>query len=715
MSDTLHSAFRRLTASLGPQGSHEPHAYQLAIAEALLSGKRVVTRVPVTGGKSLAAWFPWLLSRQQSYDFPRQLVHILPGGSFVGNLQQRLQAFSRGVGDLHIAVQTTGDAFDPFFLADATITSADHLLSIALHRASGLHPVLSNIDAGMMHSACLFFDEFPALASRDMLVLWLGLLRQYYPVTPCLFGSGALPRPVMARIAEALDAVFVDAGTMAPGGRRRWTRGNPMSAEAIIRQHHGRTIVVCNTVRGAQTLYRALQRALAQVRQPIRLLLLHQYQFYRDRLPVEEEVGRFFGHGEGGNAILVTTSGVEIGPSCTADLLITDPAPPDALLRRAGRCARFPGEEGQVIVAPVTEQIPGECYPSPPPDLLVGLLADGTRKSPADELAAFDAIWEAAPADHQPEILRRLPTDAEIDLAPREVMGGREQFPRRLFSRVGACLHRMPETVRDPFELERFSLATSSLERGWRQWQASGCQGEWFALIPHWPAFGQQVPNWSPIERPEEFRADARLIVLNAEAVSYDPVIGLELAPGTSYQSERLALQHTDWSPFDQHTQHFAEHAQRTRDAFVQLSADFRYALRHAGMRWRIPLVELERWMQLCMLWHDAGKLTADWQLAAFRWQEEVARRPFHNQVVGRVDYQYGRDGKFPCPEHAVATGRALSRAFSVLLGAASPLYQGTDRRLDPSSRGHPLLRRRFDAPSGRLEYPDRVSRPGIS
>jgi CRISPR/Cas system-associated endonuclease/helicase Cas3 len=115
-------------------------------------------------------------------------------------------------------------------------------------------------------------------------------------------------------------------------------------------------------------LYRALQQAMGHDGRKVELLLLHQYQFHRDRQPIETRVGEIFGPGSHANALLVATSGIKVGMDISADTLITDPAAPGKLLQRAGRCARFAGEQGRVIVAQVSQLPSSDTYPSPPPE-----------------------------------------------------------------------------------------------------------------------------------------------------------------------------------------------------------------------------------------------------------------------------------------------------------------------------------------------------------
>jgi CRISPR-associated endonuclease/helicase Cas3 len=458
-----------------------------------------------------------------------------------------------------------------------------------------------------------------------------------------------------------------------------------------MRKHHRRTIVVCNSIRGAQTLYRLLQQQMAHLPYAPELLLLHQYLFARDRQRIERRAAELFGRGADANALLITTSGIEVGADISADTLITEPAPPDQLLRRAGRCARFDGEVGRLLVAAMSDNLPEAPYAAPDWREMVNLLADGQEHNADDELAVYDQVWTGAPRESLPEIVSHFPDDETIDALPTPVMARSAAFPAHLFTHIGAALHRIPESVRDPFELERLPVALSSLERGLRRWQASGCTGEWFALTPQWAIATQRTPSWAFVESPRDFHVAARLVILNADAVSYSPDIGLEFAPGHAYQSEQISQQKTTGYPFDQHIERFEEHALRALNIIEQDSYWFHYVMRRLGGYWRIPQTELDSWLRLAVLWHDAGKLTADWQRAANRWQAEGVRRPVFGGVFARVDYQAQRDGAFPCPAHAQVSGLALTRVFARLLNSHTALYQGTIAALCHHHGGQPL------------------------
>ena len=125
--------------------------------------------------------------------------------------------------------------------------------------------------------------------------------------------------------------------------------------------------------------------------------------------PSRSACSDIFGPGGQGNALLVTTSGIKVGADLSADTLITEPAPPDTLLRRAGRCARFPGEEGRVIVAQVTD-IHARTSPTRrhPGRACCSAWRMDRRTDAAEELAALDALWEEATPEQMPARAARV-------------------------------------------------------------------------------------------------------------------------------------------------------------------------------------------------------------------------------------------------------------------------------------------------------------------
>jgi len=99
--------------------------------------------------------------------------------------------------------------------------------------------------------------------------------------------------------------------------------------------------VVCNTVKRAQAVLRAIETALAGRLAPADLVLFHARFVQRERSRIEKHVLARFGKGRPpGPAILVGTQVVEQSLDLDVDVMLSDLAPIDLLLQRAGRLHR---------------------------------------------------------------------------------------------------------------------------------------------------------------------------------------------------------------------------------------------------------------------------------------------------------------------------------------------------------------------------------------
>ena len=131
----------------------------------------------------------------------------------------------------------------------------------------------------------------------------------------------------------------------------------PLSADAVLRHHAFRSIVLLNTVGRAQAMWMALQGALKQRgRDDVSLILLHSRFFRQDRRAKEQDVASRFRRGAVGSSILVATQVIEAGLDISSECLHTELCPMNALVQRAGRCARYEGESGVVHVYPLPSE-----------------------------------------------------------------------------------------------------------------------------------------------------------------------------------------------------------------------------------------------------------------------------------------------------------------------------------------------------------------------
>ena len=133
----------------------------------------------------------------------------------------------------------------------------------------------------------------------------------------------------------------------------------------------GCAAVVCNTVRRAQAMYRALEARFAQLPRSERpsLHLFHAQFRHAKRQALEEFVLGAFGLGDDGKrnpnrphrAVLVATQVIEQSLDLDFDLMVSDLAPVDLLLQRAGRAHRH--EENEPRPEPLTEPTLWICRP----------------------------------------------------------------------------------------------------------------------------------------------------------------------------------------------------------------------------------------------------------------------------------------------------------------------------------------------------------------
>ncbi len=102
----------------------------------------------------------------------------------------------------------------------------------------------------------------------------------------------------------------------------------------------GCAVVICNTVRRAQEVFLAIEQAGFLHSNEVQLL--HSRFPYAWRQEIEQRVLHLFGkHGERpARSVLVATQIVEQSLDLDFDLMVTDPAPIDLILQRAGRLHR---------------------------------------------------------------------------------------------------------------------------------------------------------------------------------------------------------------------------------------------------------------------------------------------------------------------------------------------------------------------------------------
>ena len=188
-----------------------------------------------------------------------------------------------------------------------------------------------------MSQGLFIFDEIHAYDPHTtaLILTMIKKLREDYDAKFCIM-TATMPKFLKQMINDAIgEATPVE---MAAEERDKFTRhrvrllnGNIQDAIPQIedRLNQGqRVMVVCNTVKQAQNVFKELQEVVEEDKAK----LLHSRFILRDRERIEKELD---------NAdLLVGTQAVEVSLDIDFDCLFTEPAPIDALIQRFGRINR---------------------------------------------------------------------------------------------------------------------------------------------------------------------------------------------------------------------------------------------------------------------------------------------------------------------------------------------------------------------------------------
>lgn len=137
-----------------------------------------------------------------------------------------------------------------------------------------------------------------------------------------------------------------------------------LSDELLNKIKANKTLIVVNQVKRAQKIYEEIKSKLGLTNDQI--VLLHSRFTKADRECHEKKALSLIPHKEEGKIVIpdeigvvVSTQVLEAGIDFSAELLLTELAPADSLIQRAGRCARYEGEKGEMIIFPVEEENKG--------------------------------------------------------------------------------------------------------------------------------------------------------------------------------------------------------------------------------------------------------------------------------------------------------------------------------------------------------------------
>lgn len=341
-----------------------PYEYQLNVCEKLLSGTNVILSVPTGAGKTWASVIPFLFAQcNTEIHFPKKMIYSLPLRTLVNSI---FEDVSNVVEDS--SIQTGEYSEDKYFEKDIIFSTIDQTLSNFMCFPLPLSDSQANINAGALIGSYLVFDEFHLLDEKLSMATTIGMLKMLGNLTRCCIMTATLSNGFMQLLKAQLtnyEIITLDdfpadklkIGSLKPEIDKKTieVRFDKLSVTNIIEKHKSKTIVICNQVESAQEIYNQLVEKITTYEnvniRNVKILCLHSRFFDIDRKDKEKELKKLFGKDANNESvILVSTQVIEAGMDLSCDVMHTEISPINSFLQRAGRCARFNNQTGQIFI-----------------------------------------------------------------------------------------------------------------------------------------------------------------------------------------------------------------------------------------------------------------------------------------------------------------------------------------------------------------------------
>ncbi|MEW6308727.1 MAG: CRISPR-associated helicase Cas3' [Bacillota bacterium] len=610
---------------------HLPHPYQVGVANSLFAGRNLVVRAPTGCGKTLSVLGPFLFPAWQ--DRPRRLLYALPLRTLAQGIYAEacVLAERAGLPPDRVTLQTGEQPDDPFFdLGDIIITTYDQLLSGLLCGPYGKSARLHNINAAATVGTLVVFDEYHLMEPARAFLTAVAGLKLFEGLVQSVWMTATATAPLDGLLAAALDCALVSVSeaeqaqipAIAAVQRELVVEDRPLTAEAVLSCHQGRSLVILNTVARAQAMAHALQASSPDVA----TVVLHSRFFRQHRRAKEEELRRLLGRGSSAEAIVVTTQVVEAGLDISADTLHTELCPVNSLVQRAGRCARFRGEQGTVHVYPLTDE-PRSWLPygderreDPTLTATHNLLAGVKRASLAPGVVAdwvqqvhaeTDALGLRDGVTRRVEGCAQLIERIAVLREPTDVSDLIRAGENTLYVILGEEQDLPPVPAeREGLSLRRWSLA-GLLQAGSPGW--------------YWTADGDWAP-WTELRQ----LAGTYAVCLRTASAAYDSTVGLRLGePGDAVSPPRALPPKRAFAPTRKES--WPAHTEMVAAMAGARLAENDKAAAAIARRYGLAPSLLAEAVRVTAAAHDVGKLQRGWQA----WAEEAQRLSDPSYVSG--------------------------------------------------------------------------------
>jgi len=662
---------------------------------------------------------------------------------------------------LDVRIQTSERPEDPELMGDLVFATLDQVLSSALGVPYSLSLGKANVNVGAVLGSYLVLDEFHLFPPQAQQAT-LQLLRLFGRPSPFILMTATFSEAMLREIAALLgvepvlvppeEAAQIETrqGECPRKTRRFFRRERTLQAEDVLETHDRRSLAVCNTVERALELYRALvdkgcrpvpvdHPALMPLYDRLRgasapdehrrlldeavhvlctemaeapedthwVMLLHS-RFERPHRQVKEaflraECGPQDAEKERWcipRLLVVATQVVEVGLDITGQTLHTELAPAASVIQRAGRCARYPGEQGQVYVYQVPERNDGKPNYAPYQTRVEETICERTWQALGErEGQVLDFAGEQAVVNytHQEADQAALQAMREDEGRLWELIGDglirgeasvRPELVRQVDSRT-LIVYDAPDglTEESPFRYEGFSLWHGSLRGAVNNLleQAEALGLPWALRYPvvQKDEEDSRAPvayRWLDVESADDV-SSSLLFAVHPALVSYDAAQGFRLGvPGDGgYRSPQTPRRRSEREQYLYDLESYVQHVAAMQRAFEHHFRD-----RLAWVAARLGVGDLlEKAVRLALALHDVGKLQVQWQKWAANYQKQVSGQEptflvAHTLSAKEEHREIARHIRPQRPHHAGEGAFASARILWEALGgqAHRDLYQ---------------------------------------
>lgn len=643
--------------------------YQIKPAKYLAENNSVILRMPTGSGKSESILSAYLWALIHNNDFPHQMLYGLPMRNLVNSLASRFTNYQSNFSGLSIGVQHGERKETPKLYSDIVVATIDQLISAYTCTPLGHSVRGGNIPAGAVASAFLVFDEVHTFDPLRALQSTLFIIEHSHHLElPFAFLSATMPDSFIKVLEDKFNAkvIDVDEKDIPVRAKRQVRFRNHLDAfltptaikQAWLELRAGSLLVVCNTIKQAQDLWDEIGKLLPDVER----LLLHSAFAAIDRKDKEmekekdgEEDGRLhqlLGKNASKRGIVITTQVVEVGLDVSTLLLLTELAPIDALIQRAGRVARW-GGQGEIRVFNVEKAAP--YSPS---------LVDSTHQVLPTEETLLDWECEQTWVNQVlgPAFMQYLTTEnrgkALYWLGEGAFSGKRSSVAKAIRDNQSCtvAIHEDPNSLsRDVWRLPQirfnvWKLSSFAKEAGtWGIWRVVTDETVHRAIDQESSVGALRVSTYDALSpgqyyvlSPEiaRYEADGRGFVLG------EPGESMSLLPPKEKVKPKYAP--GDRESWQQHCINVLD------EAFYKIYLPrYETVLVRLARLWKLSTDEFINRIALCAALHDLGKLNIEWQ-------EKIGRQQHESPIGHSGDYNKRRN----LPPHATISAYLVQDLF---------------------------------------------------